>query len=1259
MSSGARLIHNVRYFHIAKPGEQATKNALTKEAAAGLLQYIATRETVQLNYDENYERISATAAQAQKIDEFIDEFPQLKADEIFTKYKHFNSAANATRFLTHAANYYMGIDASGQYQEDSPATPHQQARIEQFLTTLPDMKNSAEYEDYLKSPTFDNASELLTHAAEEALSSGVADAETAQILLRYIATRPGVVKDGNHGLFSSQPNIDLQEAMASFKEVKGNIWTHVISLWREDADMLGYNNQQPWKDTVFTQIDTIAKEMNIPLKDLKWYAAMHDTKHHPHIHLFVYSDNPNQGFLQKEGIRNIKSGFAHEIFKAEFEHIYEEKAEVIQQLKEQSSDLLQKLAQADPSELTENLSQLKITLSRTPGRHLYKFLSADAKSQVNAIIDKIEEIPEIKQLHELYLQQRYNMERIYQTENVPKKLSDYKSGDDLYFFKNLVIRCAEEPIEYSSQEQQPTITSEPESLSPAGLNHFEEAVPTEAFNFSSSDNSHGESTPPAGLISDPKITSTNIFSFSKPDESPTEFRPKQETAAKSDPTADEIKFLNDLYKRAVKGDHQAQFKLANEFFYNGQSRTLLQDIEKEDLVGSAQMFYGLAAAGGHGEASYMIAKMYLYGTVDSEKNLELAEQYLHDSIFQLEYGLENPRNAYVKKPRAEYLLGRIFYQGSETVNQDFKIAYEFFLEAAVDNHVHANYYLGRMYERGEGVDQDYTEAISFYDKAVAKNDGYAAYALGRMYQDGKGSEIDLDKAANLFMIAAKQDNPFAQYALADIIRKGTAHMNPDPEGANIIYEKALRYWQNEVQLVANEEISYRIGRMYENGFGTEADPQKAFEYYKASADGGNLYAQLKVARIFEATDLHVSCYYYSHALPQLEKEYQQTNDPQTAFQIARMHENGLGTQQDEQKAFMYYKASADSGNLYAQLKVARAYEATDLHISSYYYSLALPQLEKGYQQENDPQTAYQIAKMYENGLGTQQNEEKAYSYYRQSADGGNLYAQLKTARHLQQSEPEAAHHYYKLALPQLLTEYQKSSDVWIAYQIGRIYENGLGTEGNEEQAYSYYRQSADGGNLYAQLKTAKYLEQSEPEAAHHYYALALPQLEKEYLENHAPWVAYQLGHMYEAGKGVSVNEQYSQNYFSSALKGYLEAESAHPDADTEYRIGCMYLFGKGTEANQATAISWFNTAVKNGSQEASVQLEKIEAWEHMRNMKMTQSLLMNIAISLKQSSEQQQQNKMLLTRGTDSKAKAQTRRLKEEMGIKEEQGLSL
>lgn len=57
--------------------------------------------------------------------------------------------------------------------------------------------------------------------------------------MKYIATRPRTERLGNHGLFGDEENADLEKAMDELDRCTGNVWTHIISLKREDATRLG------------------------------------------------------------------------------------------------------------------------------------------------------------------------------------------------------------------------------------------------------------------------------------------------------------------------------------------------------------------------------------------------------------------------------------------------------------------------------------------------------------------------------------------------------------------------------------------------------------------------------------------------------------------------------------------------------------------------------------------------------------------------------------------------------------------------------------------------------------------------------------------------------------------------------------------------------------------------------------------------------------------------------------------------------------
>lgn len=103
-------------------------------------------------------------------------------------------------------------------------------------------------------------------------------------LVSYMAERPGVEKLGAHGLFSqTDEKIDLDSVAEEVGQHKGIIWTHVISLHREDAERLGYNTAEAWRELVRRNATELAEAQKIDISNLQWYGAFHNTAHHPHM----------------------------------------------------------------------------------------------------------------------------------------------------------------------------------------------------------------------------------------------------------------------------------------------------------------------------------------------------------------------------------------------------------------------------------------------------------------------------------------------------------------------------------------------------------------------------------------------------------------------------------------------------------------------------------------------------------------------------------------------------------------------------------------------------------------------------------------------------------------------------------------------------------------------------------------------------------------------------------------------------------------
>ena len=266
---------------------------------------------------------------------------------------------NYTRYI--ATRETVEVREQNKIDREAPATEKQQELLFDLLEDFPEAKKYLEYEDYKNNPTVENASELISAIIER--NADVMG--NRQNFVGYMAMRPGVEKRGAHGLFndSGEP-IVLNQAANEIANHPGNVWSHVVSLRREDAIRLGYDNSDRWRELVKRHITDISEAQRIPLCNLKWYAAFHDTTHHPHIHLLVYSSNVKQGFLTKKGIDKIRSVFANDIFYDDLQSIYQEQTIKRDELKAEAKKYVEKLLKeiAERDFKNEELEELIKTL---------------------------------------------------------------------------------------------------------------------------------------------------------------------------------------------------------------------------------------------------------------------------------------------------------------------------------------------------------------------------------------------------------------------------------------------------------------------------------------------------------------------------------------------------------------------------------------------------------------------------------------------------------------------------------------------------------------------------------------------------------------------------------------------------------------------------------------------------------------------------------------------------------------------------------
>lgn len=321
-------------------------------------------------------------------------------------------------------------------------TTKQKQFIAQLLRDFPDTAELFEYADYLDNPTLGNASAFISAA----LDVNVHSFQAGDGYMRYIATRPRVERSGDHGLFGAANSISLSRATQEVEQHTGNVWTLIYSLRREDAQRLGYDNAASWRQLILSHQAEIAKAMQIPPDQLRWYGAFHDEGHHPHIHLMVWSADPKQGFLTKDGIRAMRSVMTNEIFQDELYTLYQQKdisyKEVTTTARQEMAAAVERLNNglwADPA-IAEKLVALSQALEPLPGRKVYGYLPKPAKAQVDEIVDALEQIPAVAEYYATWNRLRDNLEAFYK--EVPRQHLPLSQQKEFKAIKNAVIQAA-------------------------------------------------------------------------------------------------------------------------------------------------------------------------------------------------------------------------------------------------------------------------------------------------------------------------------------------------------------------------------------------------------------------------------------------------------------------------------------------------------------------------------------------------------------------------------------------------------------------------------------------------------------------------------------------------------------------------------------------------------------------------------------------------------------------------------------------------
>jgi len=515
---------------------------------------------------------------------------------------------NAKKHLSNLVKYIAtreGVEKPNDTKRNLPATQTQQKVITELLKQYPDSIELFEYEDYGKNHTRENADEYILRVAE---NHGELFG-TRQKYVDYIATRPKVQKIAEHGMFSDDGMpVVLAQVAKEVSEHQGNVWTHIISLRREDAERLGYNSVSQWQSLLQSQRNTIAKYMQIDPKNFRWYAAFHNADHHPHVHMIAYSVEPKEAYLTEHGIREIKASLAKEIFRQDLISIYDEQTKYRDNIRQDShktiADIVKRINNSSYNNplIEELLLQLSERLKNTSGKKVYGYLKSDVKSIIDIIVDELAKDENISKLYDLWYEKRFEILKTY-TDNMPDKLP-LSQQKEFKAIKNAVI--AE-----------------------------------------------------ASKLNDDKITfEDDDFQDDIPITEPTDAEAETVIYKKIFTNAHDSEF-DYILKEAHGGNKYSQYRLAK-FYMDKKSEQYNMHQAVDWLIKSAQQNYTVA--------QYMLGKLYLCGT-DVEHDREQAMKLLTASAEQGNVYATNLLKSMQKHNNASTAIGtlNLLYQMSKII----------------------------------------------------------------------------------------------------------------------------------------------------------------------------------------------------------------------------------------------------------------------------------------------------------------------------------------------------------------------------------------------------------------------------------------------------------------------------------------------------------------------------------------------------------------------------------------------------------------
>ena len=554
------------------------------------------------------------------------------------------------------------------------------------------------------------------------------------------------------------------------------------------------------------------------------------------------------------------------------------------------------------------------------------------------------------------------------------------------------------------------------------------------------------------------------------------------------PSASDKRAFTRRIKEARIGDPAAQYEVALMY---------ATGVGVGKNVSQAFAWTKAAAEKGHTAAQYLLGSAYAGGQ-GAPKDAQKALLWF---IKAYDHGNE----------KAALRLSKVLAAGQPA------LAFQFAIESAEKGLADAQLAVADCYADALGVEQDNRLALDWYQRAAEQGVAAAQFALAQAHEQGSGVAVDQNLARQWYRDAAAQGHPGAQLTLHRLDAEGDGRANSGAKSRAGNRERRssdARWTQYAVH--GRPDDLFNLGTMFELGISVEKSVKQARAWYKKAAELGQAHAQFALAQGFESSEHGQAAQWYRKAAAQGHA------DAQCA--LAALQMQGLGTTHDPVSALTWYAMAAEQGHASAQFALAQLLKKDASTIAFDAISRAAA--------AGHAQAQCAMGDRYAQGAGVAQNWFEASRWYDMAAHQGDATAQCALAvcyadgKGVKQDMAHAFVWFEKAAA---------QNEPQAQWNLGELYATGLpGVEADPKKATLLCKRAANAGFAPASATLGGLFARAKKhERAVHWWTLAAEQGDLESLFN--------LGQAHRLGLGVSKDDAKAFELLHKAAAGGVAA----------------------------------------------------------------------------------------------------------------------